>query len=120
MVALPLLVWLAPKAVDWVKGLELFEEVPDETVTELPVDLTEVQHRIDGLFHETLRLDTNTIALEVRDVESNAIIYSRNSYRLAPPASCMKLLTAVGAMHYLGTDYNFVSQVILKGRQTVW
>lgn len=117
MVALPLLVWLAPNAVDWIKGLGFFEEVPDETVTELPVDLTEVQHRIDGLFHETLRLDTNTIALEVRDVESNAIIYSRNSHRLAPPASCMKLLTAVGAMHYLGTDYNFVSQVILKGRQ---
>lgn len=117
MVALPLLVWLTPKAVDWVKGLGYFGEVPDEPETELSGNLAEVQRRMDGLFHEPLRLDSNTIALEVRDVETNTIVYSRNPYRLAPPASCMKLLTAVGAMHYLGTDYNYVSQVRLKGRQ---
>lgn len=117
MVALPLLVWLVPKAVDFVKDFRSTETLSDEPEAVLSGDLTEVQHRIEALFREPLRLESNTIALEVRDVESNTIIYSRNAHRLAMPASCMKLLTAVGAMHYLGTDYNYVSQVKLIGRQ---
>ena len=117
MVALPLLVWLVPKAVDRVKDFMSTVTLADEPEIELSGDLADVQHRIEGLFRAPLRLDTNTIALEVRDVESNTVIYSRNAHHLAMPASCMKLLTAVGAMHYLGTDYNYVSQVKLEGRQ---
>ena len=91
----------------------------EEAVTDtlLNDENTDLADRLAHLFHSPQRLDTSRIAIEVCDIASGTIVYSRNALRLAPPASCMKLLTAVTAMQRLGIDHTFVTQVVTRGRQ---
>ena len=77
--------------------------------------LVRIEQRMQYIFSTPQRLDTSTIALEIYDIDTRRTIYSRHATRLAPPASCMKLLTAVAAMQYLGIDYRFQSQVRAYG-----
>lgn len=112
---LPLLFWGGTKAFRFMKTL--LEQKHEEPKVEVAVDQTEMRERIDSIFRQTLRLDTSTISLEVCDVETGAVIYERNAHRWVAPASCMKLLTAVAAMHYLGIDYSYVSQLTCQGSQ---
>lgn len=77
-----------------------------------------LSYRLDSLFSLPNRLDTATMAVEVYDILSGQTLYSRHALRLAPPASCMKLVTAVAAMKYMGFDHPYVSKVSLTGEQS--
>ena len=117
---MPILVYLffLVKDLNVFKGLKDFPDFQDHApATEQPADLAEMTQRLDRLFHSPQRLDTTRIAIEVRDIASGNLVFSRNAYRLAPPASCMKLLTAVTAMHLLGTDHQYTTEVITRGEQ---
>ena len=72
---------------------------------------------LDRLYTQSLRLDTADIAIEVYDIDSDTLLYSRNAHRLVPTASCMKLLTAVTALNLLGIDHAYSSRVVACGNQ---
>ena len=72
---------------------------------------------LSQLFRNVAPLDTANISVEVYDLTCATILFSRNADRLAPPASCMKLLTAITAMQFLGTDHQFTSQVLATGQR---
>lgn len=80
--------------------------------------LTEIRQRIEHLLNTPQALDTSNIHIAVYDIASQQNVYRRHADRLAPPASCMKLLTAVAAMEYLGVHHQFVTQVKLNGEQS--
>lgn len=79
--------------------------------------LSQLSQRIDRLMHTPQRIDTSTIALEVTDLTTGAIVYSRHTQRLVAPASCMKLLTAVAAMQFLGPSHTLNTQVVTQGER---
>ena len=59
----------------------------------------------------------------VRDAQSGKVLLEKNSDKPLVPASILKLVTSLAALHYLGEDYRFVSEcyqredgaLILKG-----
>ena len=81
-------------------------------------DFMELYNRLDKVFCTPHFLDTSQIAIHVYDLATKTPIYRRHADRLAPPASCMKLLTAVAAMEYLGVKHRFVEEVRLCGEIT--
>ena len=88
------------------------------TYSALSGSTTTLNHRLDSLFSLPNRLDTATMAVEVYDVLSGLTLYSRHAHRLAPPASCMKLVTALAAMEYMGFERPYVSEVTVSGEQS--
>lgn len=56
--------------------------------------------------------------VSVLDAESGAAVYSRRSTSANMPASNTKILTAVTAMHELGPDYRFTTDVVRRGSVT--
>ena len=61
--------------------------------------------------------------LLVKDAENGHILFEKNSDQPLVPASILKLVTSLAALHYLGEDYHFVTEcyqrddgaLILKG-----
>lgn len=53
--------------------------------------------------------------VSVLDAETGAVVYSRRSTSPNLPASNTKILTAVAAMHELGPDYRFTTDVVRRG-----
>lgn len=117
IIAVPILICLFVFGKDFI-NLKDFKEQKEEVVAdEAPASLTTIRERIDHLFQIPQRLDTATISLEVYDIASRSVVYSRHANRLAPPASCLKLLTAVGAMDILGVNHCYTTQVVARGEQ---
>ena len=115
IIAVPVLVYLF----SLLCGLRVFD-LGDEAlgfVTEQSDEEKELADRIDRLCHSAQRLDTSLIALEVCDITSGSVVYSRHADRLAPPASCMKLLTAVASMQLLGIHHTYETRVLTRGEQ---
>lgn len=51
--------------------------------------------------------DTATIAISIRNADSNSVVYEQNQNRLLHPASTLKLFTTYASMDSLGYDYFF-------------
>ncbi len=92
------------------------KEQPADTINTEPIE--EMRCRIDRLVGIPHNLDTANMAISVFDIESQQPVYRLHADRLAPPASCMKLLTAVSAMEFLGISHRFVTEVKLNGAQS--
>ncbi|MGI3781798.1 MAG: D-alanyl-D-alanine carboxypeptidase/D-alanyl-D-alanine endopeptidase [Janthinobacterium lividum] len=56
--------------------------------------------------------------VSVLDAETGASVYSRRSTSADMPASNTKILTAVTALHELGPDYRFTTDVVRRGSVT--
>ncbi|WP_204911244.1 D-alanyl-D-alanine carboxypeptidase/D-alanyl-D-alanine endopeptidase [Microlunatus spumicola] len=56
--------------------------------------------------------------VSVLDADTGAVVYSRRSTSANLPASNAKVLTAVAAMHVLGPDYRFTTDVVRRGGVT--
>jgi len=56
--------------------------------------------------------------VSVLDATTGATVYSRRSTSADMPASNTKILTAVAAMHVLGPDYRFTTDVVRRGSVT--
>lgn len=54
--------------------------------------------------------DTATIAISIRNADSNSIVYEQNQNKLLHPASTLKLFTTYVSMDSLGYDYFFKTQ----------
>lgn len=79
--------------------------------------LADMGERLARLLNNPQRIDSSTISVEVCDITTGRTVYSRNAGRLVPPASCMKLLTAVSTMQFLGIGHNYTSRVLTTGEQ---
>lgn len=74
-----------------------------------------VASRIESLVESERLIDTARLGISVFDLERNCIVYDRHGHRPMVPASCMKLLTAIRAMHCLGIDHEYKSGVYIGG-----
>lgn len=97
-------------------------DAPNSTDTEvIAVDATllnesrRMTHRIDSLMHLPMRLDTTKIAISIFDLTTHQYIYSMHDQQLLPPASCMKIPTALAALRLLGMDHRYESSLQVRG-----
>lgn len=74
-------------------------------------------NRLDSLMHSPLRIDTAKISISVYDLNTNTTIYQHKSQTLRAPASCMKLVTAITALEYMGSDYMYNTKLYMQGKQ---
>lgn len=64
------------------------------------------------------RVQRATSGTVVLDAATGSQLYGRNATRAITPASNLKVITAVAAMHTLGPNYRFATQVIRRGPVT--
>ncbi len=68
--------------------------------------------KIDDII--TQQLPHATVAILVKDVKTDHIIYSKNADKLLSPASSMKLFTAASALYQLKPSYRFLTTLSQK------
>ncbi len=87
-------------------------------LTVLSAQLHAAQQTIDSILRSPKQAKTRFSILAVR-ADDGAALYSRNANTPLMPASNMKLVTTAAAVHYLGMDYVFKTQVGLLGSNLV-
>ena len=60
-------------------------------------------------------LSKSSLSVTVLDLETNEILLAKDKDRLLIPASVMKLVTSVQALHHLGTDFRFKTELGYSG-----
>lgn len=73
-----------------------------------------IVQRLDSLCQDSL-LTHSQLGLVVYDLTGDTLLYAHNEQQLMRPASCQKVFTAIAALHYLGTDYDFTTSLYRKG-----
>ncbi len=63
------------------------------------------------------QLPNATVAVVVKDIATNRVLYQRNADKLLSPASGIKVYTAIAALYGLGPNYRFVTQLFHKANQ---
>lgn len=74
----------------------------------------ELGRSLDAIFGDTAQAHAHWGVL-VRDLESGATLYDRNAEKAFVPASTLKLVTGAAALHALGPDYRYETQVLATG-----
>lgn len=54
--------------------------------------------------------ETSTLAISIKNVDTNEVVYEKNQNKLLHPASTLKLFTTYASMDVLGYDYTFKTQ----------
>ncbi len=94
--------------------LLFFVSIPAISASDsLTVKLVE---RLDSICQDSL-LQHSQLGLVVYDLAADTMIYAHNERQLMRPASCQKVFTAIAALHYLGSDYDFTTSLYLRGHQ---
>jgi D-alanyl-D-alanine carboxypeptidase/D-alanyl-D-alanine-endopeptidase (penicillin-binding protein 4) len=73
-----------------------------------------IQARLDSLCQLPL-FETTQLGLYVFDLTENLPLYAKNATQRMRPASIEKLVTSISALHYLGGDYNFQTDIRING-----
>ena len=73
-----------------------------------------VQQRLDSLCRLPL-FETTQLGLYVFDLTDKTPVYAVNAAQRMRPASVQKLITAVSALHYLGGNYRFGTDLRISG-----
>lgn len=84
----------------------------------LSAQLTAAQQTIDSVLRSSKQAKTRFSILAVR-ADDGSVLYARNPGISMMPASNMKLVATAAAVHYLGIDYVFKTQVGLLGSHLV-
>lgn len=71
---------------------------------------------IDSMMHQPMRLDTALIAISIYDLTTEQQIYSMHDKQLLPPASCMKISTAIAALKTLGMKHEYHVSLMTRGK----
>lgn len=71
-----------------------------------------LQRRLDSLLCDEM-LERTQLGLYVYDLTADTTIYKAGHRQRMRPASCEKILTAATALYYLGTDYDFKTEMYL-------
>ena len=73
-----------------------------------------IQARLDSLCQQPL-FETTQLGLYVFDLTEKQPLYALNAAQRMRPASIEKLITSISCLHYLGGDYNFKTDIRVKG-----
>ena len=76
-----------------------------------------MQQRLDSLINLPL-FETTQLGLYVYDLTADRDLACVNHRQRMRPASNQKVVTAISALHYLGSDYRFKTQMYLTGEIT--
>lgn len=71
--------------------------------------------RIDSFMRQPMRLKQEDIAVSVYDVTTGSYVYGHNDRKLLPPASCLKIPTAVAAIKLLGLNHRYYESLLVRG-----
>lgn len=71
--------------------------------------------RLDSFMQSPSRLASSEIALSVYDLTARRVCYTWRASELLPPASCMKLPTAIAAVRLLGLGHRYTSSLQVRG-----
>lgn len=80
----------------------------------LTVSAQGLRERLDSLY-KLPSFDTTLMALDIKNLNSGEVIYSRNNKMLLHPASNMKILTSMAGLVFLGPDYKFKTTFTIQG-----
>jgi D-alanyl-D-alanine carboxypeptidase/D-alanyl-D-alanine-endopeptidase (penicillin-binding protein 4) len=83
---------------------------PQSPIADKNRSLLELQSKIDTLLQDSLLSQTRT-GIKIVSLDSDEVLYSRDSQILFHPASNMKLLTTATALKELGVDFLFETQL---------
>ena len=75
---------------------------------------------IDKIIENSKVAKNSTISISVKNVSDSRIIYEKNSHKLLHPASCLKLLTIMPCIKYLGQDYRFKTLIYKDSSNNVY
>ena len=64
--------------------------------------------------------ETSLIGICVYDLDRNKVVYEHNADQRMRPASCLKVLTAITSLEYLGSQYVYTPQVDSRGWGWCW
>lgn len=77
-----------------------------------------LKERINNFLKENEDLTSRlSIAIQVKDLNSEQEIYSLNPYKRMTPASVTKSFTAYAALKYLGPDYNYTTKILAQANK---
>ncbi|MCE1188149.1 MAG: D-alanyl-D-alanine carboxypeptidase/D-alanyl-D-alanine-endopeptidase [Ignavibacteria bacterium] len=76
-----------------------------------------IKLRLDSLAHIPF-WDTVSCGIRVFDATEGKLVYENNARKLMHPASNMKILTTMTALHYLGPEYTYRTDILRKGMRT--
>jgi len=95
-----------------VKGHRTFN-----TQQEAPIETWQgqMQWKLDSLCNNNI-FETTQLGLYVYDITDDKPIYSVNHRHRMRPASCMKLVTAISSLHYLGGSYDLTTDLRITGQ----
>ena len=85
---------------------------PQATDNGIPVDDTLRQNLQDFV---ECRAPQDRLGLLVYDLTADKPVYGYRAEALMPPASCMKVLTGLAALHLMGTDYAYTTEIKARG-----
>lgn len=74
----------------------------------------QMQARLDSMMRDPM-LDYTQLGLMVWDLTDDCQLFGMNQQQLLRPASTMKLVTAITALDYLGTNYHYTTSLLYKG-----
>ena len=79
----------------------------------IPID-EKLASEIDSFINSAYRV--GSVAVNVFDITAQRELYNYHGEELKRPASCMKLLTCVAALHRLGTRYEYKTSIYADGK----
>ena len=85
----------------------------DTTELQLPWP-QQMQSQLDSMMRDPL-LDYTQMGLMVWDLTDDCQLFAMNQRQFLRPASTMKLVTAITALDYLGTNYQYTTSLYYKG-----
>jgi D-alanyl-D-alanine carboxypeptidase/D-alanyl-D-alanine-endopeptidase (penicillin-binding protein 4) len=89
-------------------------QTEDENIEE-PVWPLNVQIQIDSIIANDPLLETSQLGMMVIDLTSDSVIHTYNHQQTMRPASTMKLVTAITALHRLGGNHQLTTSLYYTG-----
>ena len=79
---------------------------------------SELEKRINGLVSQPSQKNVS-YSVKIIEADSGKMVYGYNAEKLLIPASNMKVVTTAAAVHFLGTEFEYVTKVGLCGNSLV-
>lgn len=91
------------------------KETPKHITQEQRDEALHMKERIDSFMALPTRLEKEKISISIYDLTTQQYIYAYQQDKLFPPASCMKIPTAVAALKTLGVNHRLTESLQIRG-----
>lgn len=91
------------------------EEVPAEVKKEMSAEDKKIIGGIDNLIHTNPHIDPDSLAVSVYNLTRGQQVFSFNDTLSVIPASCMKIPTALAALHRYGMKHRLYESLQIRG-----